>query len=128
LRTFEYLHDYPYDKLSGTIGNRVGGSKIKEFKRTPDLQKAAQLLQQDIIPSEIARWRNKPEVLMRRLRSLKQNSYQTFPNIEERPIEALEYASFVKRVRGQKNLQDMLQDYLKQNALNKAKSSFVPVK
>jgi len=67
-----------------------------------------------------------PDVLRQQLQSLKQNSYQTMPSPQSMPLQFAKYYQYLVATRGQEAAQAVMQDYMRQNAINKAKGSMIP--
>jgi hypothetical protein len=122
LRLFEEMTGEPSTGSLGFRANELMNRDVKKFKRTENIQEAAELLPK-IIEDMKQRYGDKPELLMSKIKGLKQNSYQTMPNPEIRPQKFVEYYNYLVNVLGEKEAQEKLQNYLKQNAINKAKSS-----
>jgi len=57
---------------------------------------------------------------------LRRNSYQTVPSPETSPIETSKYLDFLGRTQGKDTASQRLEDYMRRNAINKAKSSLIP--
>lgn len=120
LRVYKYTHGLPYNSLGEIRANKLGNKDIQEFKRTPNISRAGELLTQKILP-EAAQLPE--EFRQQRLSGLKMNSYQTLP--KDVSISA-PYLQYIRENFDKDHEQNLLADYLRQNAVNKYKSQMVP--
>jgi hypothetical protein len=104
---------------------KYGEDSLKDFKRTSDMQVAASKLP-TLISQAIEKASGDPYKLKAELRRIKQNNYQTLPNPTNMPISFLGMISFLQKTQGADAASERLMDYIKQNAVNKAKASLVP--
>lgn len=129
----EKFRDYNvYQQLAGNDTpqgsdrpNVIGEPSIKAFKRTGDIKEAAAMLP-GLIKNVIEEAKGDPEKLKDGLMKLKLNSYQTFPNPSTLPKQFHDYYIWLAKTQGSEEASARLADYLKQNAINKAKSAAVP--
>jgi hypothetical protein len=125
LRTFNRMEGNPITDLSIDFIKPMGNAKEKTFKRTDDLREAAELLP-SLLQEAVEKAGNNPDLLRKELTSLKQNSYQTMPNPDRMPTTFLRYLLHLKKSQGVEQARARLQDYIQQNAVNKAKAEMVP--
>jgi len=98
---------------------------IREYKRTGDINRAAELLPK-VAQNILSKNKNDPEATIRSLESLKQNSYATFPSPEDSPLEFGKYLQYLDKTKGVEERNRMLMDYLKQEEVNKIKAKMIP--
>ena len=98
---------------------------VKEFKRTPDASRAVELAP-EVVSKTIEKFKDNPARMIRELRSLRQIPTSTFPNPENNPQEFVDYIAFLTDTKGEAEAQEMLQQFLSQRQLNKAKTSLLP--
>jgi hypothetical protein len=119
-----------YSELEGkpakdfTPTNPYLGIEEKRFKRTGDIGEAVKMAPA-LIKKAVTEAKN-PVEAQRNLRSLKGNSYQTFPSPEEQPDEFVKYYNFLTETQGKEKADERLRDFFRQRAVNKAKSSIIP--
>jgi len=117
-----------YNELEGKrasdipTSNQYLGISERAFKREPDPVAAMRQLPA-LLKKAIADSKGDPFELKRKLQSLKQNNYQTMPNMENAPLSFMRYLQFLKNTQGEQAANERLMDYIRQNAVNKAKSS-----
>lgn len=98
----------------------------REFKQTADVDKAQGLLG-ELLDKASMKYEDDPEKLLKYLRGLKENSYQTMPKPEVGNLKEFDsYYRFLVETQGKKAADDRVEDYMTQNAINRAKSSMVP--
>lgn len=110
--------------------NPLVDAKSRTFKRTDDIQEAVSLVP-DLIDEAIEASKDEagnvnPEELKKNLSKLKRNTYQTVPSPETSPLETMKYMDFLGRTQGTDEASRRLEDYMRRNALNRAKSSMIP--
>ncbi len=126
LRVYNTIAGNPIRDLSTDWGSKqFGRSDIKEFKRTKDIEKIEELFPQ-LLEKVIEKANGDPEKLRFELSKLKGNSYQTMPNPKTLPNRFLKYITYLEESQGKEVAVKRLEDYLEQNAINRAKSSRVP--
>lgn len=108
-----------------STANPYLGLGAREYKQSQNPEDIARMLPQ-LIAKAIQDSKGDPFELKRRLSSLKNNSYQTMPNMENSPLSFMRYITYLQRTQGIQAAQDRLQDYIFRNALNRAKSAAVP--
>ncbi len=93
----------------------------RAFKRSRSPEESEALMQ-SIIGKLREKHGNDPERLLKEVRRLRHNSYQTFPNPKENLPEAQRYFKYLTEVYGEDEAQSRLEDYARQGTLNKAKT------
>lgn len=124
-KVFKITHGYPVGSPFRDRPNPFIDKDIKEFKRTMDIGKAAKMMP-DLIQSAIDDSEGNYDKLKSNLLKIKQNSYQTMPNPDRSPVTFSEYYRFLVKTQGKEEADRRLQDYMKANAINRAKASFIP--
>jgi len=123
MRAFNELEGKPASAIP--TSNQYAGLASRDFKHETDPAKAGADMK-DLLHRAIMDSQGNPAELQRQLRGLKSNSYNTMPNMKNNPVEFMKYMNFIKSTQGDEAAQELLQDYIKQNAVNSAKSSMVP--
>jgi hypothetical protein len=130
LRVFEMGQNYPVKEADIRRPNPLINKEAREFKKTDDVREAAkmvpELVQQAIEDSKDEEGRINIDMLQTKLSSLKRNSYQTMPSPQRNPVKFTEYKDWLSRTQGPATAQSRIEDYVKQNAKNRAKSSLIP--
>ncbi len=123
LRVFKELEGEPV----GDIGksNRYLNQEARKFKQTGDITEAANEVPK-LMQQFVEKVKENPEKAMSFLRGLKSNNYQTIPSPEKVPLEFVKFYQFLKDTQGETEAKARIADYVKQNTLNKAKSSMIP--
>lgn len=102
----------------------------KEFKRSTDVKEAAgmipSLVKKAMANSKDRNGRINFAKLQKELRGLKLNNYQIMPSISNDPIAFSEYYEFLRDTQGVDEAKSTLANFMKQNAVNSAKSQLVP--
>ena len=124
LRRFDMVEGLPYSDIDSS-SNPYMNMEQKEFKLEQDPAKAIQQLP-SMINNIIKTYGSNPDVMMQKLKALKQNSYETFPSMENTPLSFFKYLGYLQREEGPEAAQNELQDYLKHKLVNQVKSSVVP--
>ena len=126
LRAYEEIQGLPYNKQEVDESNPYLEINQKLFKGETDINKAAAEVP-ELIRDIFNRWGSQgPEVLRNRLEALKINNYRTMPNPATEPLTSIRYLNFVRDTQGTAAANALLQDYFRQNLVNKAKSSLIP--
>lgn len=125
LETFKRLSGQPTRPLS-SHNNEFVNREEKEFKRETDVSKAVGQELPGLIKKAIAESNGDYEVLRKKLRSLKANSYQVMPSPSEQPRSAKRFMEFLDKTVGVTERQRRVKDYYRQGLVNKFKSSAVP--
>jgi hypothetical protein len=124
LRRFNMVTGRPYDE-GGMESNPYMNMEQKRFKMEQDPMKALQQAA-PMINTIIQVYGNKPDIMMQKLKALKQNSYATMPSMENTPLSFMEYIRYLGHLKGPQAAQDALMDYMKHKMINEVKSSMVP--
>ena len=107
------------------VGGHTFNMDVRKFKRAEDIGEAT-----DMMPELMERFQSKlaenPAKGMRWLASLKANNYQTMPAFGEDAQAFVDFYRYLVDTQGEEAAQDRLEDYMRQNAVNKAKASLVP--
>lgn len=99
--------------------------ETKQFKQTGDVEEAKKL-GKELIAKAVKKANGDPEVLMAELSKLKHNSYQTMPSPDTLPAKFIKYYNWLVKTQGQAKADEVKADYIRQNALNRAKSGMIP--
>jgi len=113
------------DPESGSPSNEYMNAPEKEFKRTKDIEKAAESLPK-LIDKALAKAGDDPEKLKQAFANLKRNSYQTMPGIKTNPIGFSEYYDFLSKTQGKEEADKRVEDFLTTREINKVKNRMVP--
>lgn len=131
-RSNKYRDLRVYEELTGekeptapTQGGKIRDQELKEFHRTSDLSKAAELVP-GLLVDAFTKSEGDPFKLMRNLRALKSNSYQTMPDPERMPLEFAKYLTYLSQTQGAEEASKRYADYMYQRQINKAKSGMLP--
>lgn len=126
LRVYNTLAGNPIVDLSSEWGrNQFGPDDIKDFKRTKDPIKAAELLPK-LISKALENAGSDPDKLRYELNKIKRNSYQTMPSPDNMPYRFMKYLTFLRKTQGEEAASARLVDYIEQNTVNRAKAGAVP--
>lgn len=129
LRVFEELTGRR-EGSSFTETNPYLGLGARNFKRSDDIAEALQmvpdLVQQAVEKSQDDNGQLDIEILRRKLRALKLNSYQTVPDALKNPRAFTEFMDFLSKTQGPEAATERATDFYRQRAINKMKSSTIP--
>lgn len=125
LRRYKMVSGLPFESQTATEGNPYLNLSQKDFKKEQDLNKAMQDVQ-PLIRNIINRWGNNPEVMMEKLKGLRQNQYATMPSLEDTPMAFFRYLKFLRNSQGEEAAQEHVNDFLRHEMINHAKSAMVP--
>lgn len=124
LRRFDMAEGLPYNDIDeGT--NPYMNIEQKKFKMEQDLPTAMKELP-GLMQNIIANYHNQPDVMLSKLKALKQNDYATMPSLEDMPLSFVKYLGYLNREQGPVEAQKALHDYLLHKVTNEAKASVVP--
>jgi hypothetical protein len=124
LRRFDMVTGLPYNEVdSGS--NPYMNLEQKKFKMEQDPAKAVAMLPK-MINTIMTTYGSQPDVMLSKLKALKENSYSTFPSLEQTPISFYKYLDYLAREEGEGKAQEALVDYLRHKTINEAKASVVP--
>lgn len=124
LRRFKMVSGLPYDEAD-TSSNPYTNLEQKKFKMSQDPEEFSKMLP-GLVKHIIDKYGDNPDVMLGKLKGLKENQYETFPSLESTPLSFVKYLTFLKKEEGDKQAQDALQDYLRHKVINEAKASVVP--
>lgn len=124
LRRFDMTEGLPYNDIDSSQ-NPYMNLEQKRFKLNENPQEAASMVP-ELLSNIIAKYHNNPDVMMQKLRGLKQNEYSTFPSMENMPLSFAKYLGYLQREEGPEGAQQALMDYMQHKAINQAKASVVP--
>lgn len=124
LRRFDMVEGLPYNEID-EASNPYMNLGQKQFKMEQDPQKAMAMLP-GLVQNIMQTYHGTPDVMMSKLKALKENSYATFPSMEQMPMSFFKYLGYLQREEGPEAAQNELQDYMKHKVINEAKASVVP--
>jgi len=124
LSVWKRINDEPTG-ISSIRANKFLNAEAKEFKRTDDLEEAASLVP-SLIQRAIEKADGDPYKLKKELQSVKSNNYQTMPSPKNMPISFASYLLHLEKTQGKEAAAARLENYFKQNAVNKAKTKMIP--
>lgn len=124
LRRFDMVEGLPYQDIDSS-SNPYLNLEQKEFKLSDNPQEAIQQLP-SLIHSIFTKYAGEPDVLLSKLKALKENQFSTFPSLQQMPLSFLKYVNYLNREEGPQQAQAELQDYMHHKLLNEVKSSVVP--
>lgn len=121
VRVFKRLYGYPQGSAPEGRPSAFSETPAKQFKQAKTIKEAIEIYNKQLLP-ELKNEKD-PSVLEAKIRSLKGNSYQTFP---QQPGMKEKYYEFLNKTQGKKAAQERLTDWEKQSEVNKLKSSLLP--
>ena len=124
LRRFDMVEGLPYNEID-EASNPYMNIEQKNFKMEQDPQKAMQQLP-SLVSNIMETYHDNPDVMMSKLKALKENSYSTFPSMEQMPLSFMKYVGYLQRMEGPEAAQSEMMDYMKHKIVNEAKGSVVP--
>ena len=124
LRRFDMVEGLPYQDIDAN-DNAYMNLEQKKFKMEQDPQKAMAMLP-GLINNIVTTYHSNPDVMMSKLKALKENAYETFPSMEQMPLQMFKYIGYLQREEGPEAAQKELMDYMKHKVINEAKASVVP--
>lgn len=104
--------------------NRFLAPEAREFKRASEPSEIIEALPK-AREEAITRAGGDTEQAIANLRGLKQNSYQTMPNPETKPLEFHRYYEYLVETQGAEEASKRLVDYFNQREINKVKGELV---
>jgi len=124
LRRFDMVEGLPYNEIDQG-SNPYMNLEQKRFKMEQDPAKAMAMLP-GLVSNIIDTYKGQPDVMMSKLRALKENQYSTFPSMESMPLSFMKYVGYLHRTEGSQAAQSELQDYMRHKVVNEVKGSAVP--
>lgn len=125
LRRFEEIEGLPYEDQGPEAANPYMDLEIKKFRQTQDMGEAVKMLPQ-LITNIMTEYKNKPDVMMEKIKALKEHSYNTMPSLENMPLSFMKYTAYLSKEEGSEKAQEAVMDYLKHKAIGEAKASVIP--
>jgi len=130
LKVWKMGEGMPLADSTLTRPNPLINKDMRQFKETTDVAEAAGLLPA-LIDKAIKKATDEngminPEILKAELSRYKRNSYQTVPSPERNPMAAGQYMNWLSKTQGADVASRRIEDYVRRNAINRAKSSMVP--
>lgn len=124
LRRFDMVEGLPYADIEQTA-NPYMNIEQQKFKHEPDVQQAVKMIP-ELVTNIMERYRSQPDVMMQKLKALKENQYDTMPSLQTMPMQFFRYMQYVSRTQGEEAAQDMMRDYMTHRITNQVKSSVAP--
>lgn len=124
LRRFDMVSGLPYDQ-SESAANPYMNLEQKKFKTEQDPEKIVQQLPV-LVNNIVSKYGDKPDVLMAKLKGLKENEYDIMPSPDSYPLSFVKYISFLKKEKGDDAANAILVDYMRHKIINEAKAEAVP--
>lgn len=124
LRRFDMTEGLPYAEQDQS-GNPYLNIEQKKFKLEQNPDEIVKQLP-PLIENIMDKYKDKPDVMLSKLKALKENSYATFPSIESMPISFFKYLNYLTKLEGENKAQAALRDYISHKVVNEAKASVVP--
>jgi hypothetical protein len=97
----------------------------RELKRANTPEEAREVLPR-VVRNLMEQHKDNPRELRKALDRLKKNSFQTFPNPTNDPVEAQQYYKYLVDTLGPVEARKRLDEYITQTSLNRAKSAAIP--
>jgi len=124
LRKFQMVSGLPYNEIDQG-SNPYMNIEQKRFKMEQDLPTAMKELP-GLVSNIIDTYKGQPDVLMSKLKALKENNYSTFPSMDTAPLSFYKYLGYLNREEGSEAAQKELMSYMQHKVVNEVKSSVVP--
>ena len=124
LRRFDMVEALPYNDID-EASNPYMNLEQKRFKLEQDPQKAIAQLP-GLVHNIFENYSDKPDVMMNKLKALKENAYSTFPSLQQMPLSFFKYVTYLSKEEGPEAAQKEFMDYLMHKTVNEAKASAVP--
>lgn len=124
LRRFDMTEGLPYSDIDqGT--NPMMNIEQQKFKHDDNLGEAAQMIP-GLINNIIQKYGDHPDVMLSKIKALKENQYATFPSLETSPLSFFKYINYLNKSVGPEAGQAALSDYMRHKVINSVKSGIVP--
>lgn len=124
LRRFDMVEGLPYQDIDES-SNPYMNIEQKKFKMEQDIPTAIHELPQ-LVGNIIQTYHASPDVMMSKLKALKQNDYGTFPSLDTAPLSFFKYLGYLQREEGPEAAQQELRSYMTHKIINESKASIVP--
>ena len=124
LRRFDMVEGLPYNDIDEG-SNPYMNLEQKKFKMEQDLPTAMKELP-GLVQNIMETYHSNPDVMMSKLKALKENEYSTFPSMEQMPLQFYKYLGYLSREEGPEKAQQELQNYMRHKITNEVKGSVVP--
>jgi hypothetical protein len=124
LRRFDMVEGLPYNQQDEG-SNPYMNIEQRKFKMEQDPAKAIEMLPK-LLGTIVKTYGNNPDVMLQKMKALKENQYATMPSMETMPLSMMKYIGYLTRMEGEQSAQAALQDYMSHRVINEAKSSVVP--
>lgn len=125
LRRFEMTSGLPFDSQEPSQNNPYMNMEQKEFKRQQDLPTALKMLP-GLVQGIVSKYSDHPSVMLSKLKALKENQYETFPSLQDKPEILKEYMDYLTKLGGKQSANDQYADYMRHKIINEVKASVVP--
>lgn len=125
LRRFYEVEGLPYNEMDAATSNPYMNLEQKRFKQTQDVGQAMQMLP-ELVGNIFQKYGSTPDVMMQKLKELKENEYSTFPDMKTLPLSFMKYMGYLSKTEGTEAAQAELMDFMRHKAINEAKASVVP--
>jgi hypothetical protein len=125
LRRFDMVSGLPYDDQEPSQANPYMNIEQKKFKTEQDIGTAMKELP-GLIQNIFTTYADKPDVMMSKLKALKQNSYEAFPSLQDKAPSFMKYMNYLEALKGKEGADKDYMDYLQHKVINEAKASAVP--
>jgi len=123
LRVYNELEGKPASDIP--TSNQYLNLAAKGFKRTTDLREAAAEAPA-LMRRAVTDAKGNPMEVESKLRSLKQNSYQTMPAPEQNPMEFARYYNWLVATQGKEAADRITSSYMTHKQINRVKSAMIP--
>ena len=125
LRRFDMASNLPYDDQEPAQANAYMNIEQKKFKMNQDIPSAMQELP-GLVNNIIQTYGDRPDVMMGKLKALKQESYEVFPDIKTKAPSLMKYMNYLITLKGKDEADSEYMDYIHHKIINEAKASVVP--
>jgi hypothetical protein len=124
LRRFDMVSGIPYDSQD-FAGNQFANLEQKKFQYDQDPSEAVEMIP-GLVNNIVDKYQNNPDVMMSKLKALKENSYETMPSPENMPLQFSRYYQYLQRAYGTDVANDRYTDYMMHSKINSVKNSVIP--
>lgn len=124
LRRYDMVSGLPYNDIDQG-SNPFMNIEQQKFKHDSNVGEAVQMIPQ-LLNGIIQRYGSQPDLMLQKIKALKQNMYDTMPSMESTPMQFFKYLQYLGRTEGPEKAQEMLTDYMRHTIGNRIKSGIVP--